>query len=189
MRNLSRWARSAAALAGAVALLTLLAVPGTASAATSPGIGTVPTGTITPTLQCLTKGSNGSVTAVLGYTSAAKTTATIAVGQLNQLSPSRLSGKQPSTFQPGAHPGVLSLTMTSSEYMNGAYWWVDGNVVYFDWARTQNGPFCSPGTTLPANGNGTGIAVGLVAAGLAGVLVVRRVRRTAGRPPTALLAG
>ena len=183
MRDLSRRVR-AAVLAGAIAMLAVLAVPGTASAATT-GIGTVPTGTITPTLQCITKKSDGSVTAVLGYTSSAKTTATIAVGQLNQLSPSRFSGKQPSTFQPGAHPGVLSLTLTSTEYMNGAYWWVDGNVVYFDWARTQSGPFCSPGTTLPANGNGTGIAVGLVAAGLVGVVVVRRVRRTQLRVATA----
>ena len=174
----------AAVATALLALLAVLALPGTASAGTT-GIGTVPTGTITPLLDCITKNRDGSVTAVLGYTNASASTATIAVGQLNQLSPSRFSGRQPSTFQTGTHRGVLSLTLTNAEYMNGAYWWVDGNVVYFDWPRTQSGPYCSPGTSLPATGNGTGLVIALAVAGVVGALLLRRARPGLRRPGTA----
>jgi hypothetical protein len=183
MGELSRRLRGTA-LVAALVLLTLLAAPGTASAAGT-GVGTVPTGTITPLLDCIKKESNGSVTALLGYTSSARTAVTIARGQLNQLSPSRLTGAQPTTFQPGTKHGAFAVTITNAEYMNGAYWWVDGNVTYFDWPRTQQGPYCAPGTTLPAAGNGTGIAIALLAAGVVGALAVRSLRRAVTRGPGA----
>jgi LPXTG-motif cell wall-anchored protein len=192
MRDLSRQLRAVvlAAATALLALLAVLAVPGTASAATTPGIGTVPTNTITPLLDCVQKNKDGSVTAILGYTNASTRTQTITVGSLNQIAPSRFSGTQPTTFKPGTQHGVLSLPMTNSEYMGGDYWYVDGNFAYFGWTWTQNGPFCAPGTSLPATGNGTGIAIGLLAAGLVGGLVVRRVRRrTTGPTPRAVPAG
>jgi hypothetical protein len=170
-----------AVLGAAAAGLVMVATPGSASATTT-GIGTVPTNTITPILECITKGTDGSLTALLGYTNASKSTQTLKVGTLNQLAPSRANGSQPTSFQPGTHHGVFSVKLSKSEYMGGDYWYVDGNFAYFGWAWTQNGPFCSAATELPATGNGTGIAIALLVAGAVGVLVVHGVVRRAGRP-------
>ena len=170
-----RWTAARVLPAVLAAALLLLVSPAPAGAAT--GVGTVPSGTVTPSTECVQKNSNGTYTALLGYSSSAATAVTIAKGQLNQLAPTRLDGAQPTTFQPGAHRGAFSVTLTSSEYTNGAYWYVDGGFAYFDLARTRQGPFCPAGTALPATGNGTGVAAALVLAGAIGVLLVRRVRR------------
>jgi hypothetical protein len=65
--------------------------------------------------------------------------------------------------------------------MGGPYWWLDGEFVYWGWAWTHDGSAatCPSSTELPEEGNGTGPAIALVAAGLVGGVVVQRARRRA----------
>jgi hypothetical protein len=169
-----------AALVAVAAAVLVSASPGVAAAT---GTSTAQ-GTVTPLLDCLYKNSNGTYTAVLGYDNATSTTRTIAVGSWNQFAPSRFDGAQPTVFRPGVQHGAYAVTLTSSEYMGGPYWYLDGTFVFFGWSWVKAGAACSP-RQLPASGNGTGIAVVLVVAGVSGALLLRRVaRRSAGAPPS-----
>jgi len=161
-----------------MALIGLFAAPGTASAQTGGGGGD---GTVTPFLDCLRQNKDGSYTAILGYTNSSRTTETIARGTWNKVSPTKYDGNQPTSFPAGTKHGALTVTITKSEYMGGPYWYLDGKFVYWGWAWTHDGSAstCPPSTELPEDGNGTGPAIVLVAAGAVGAVVVHRVRRRA----------
>ena len=154
------------AFAALAAALALVATPGTASAA----------GTVTPLLDCYVQNSDGSFTALLGYSNTTGRTQTIARGTNNVLTPSRYDGVQPTSFKSGTFHGVFTVKLAAAD-VPYANWTLNGANLSTAVSTTTS---CPPGTTLPATGNGTGIAIALVAAAAAGVLVVRRAVRRAG---------
>lgn len=159
-----------AALVAVLALVGPVTAPGTASAV----------GEVRPFVDCLGKNSDGTYTAVLGYTNSSTSTVTVAVGTRNSVSPSRLDGTQPTTFGPGTKRGVLTLTITASEYLrSGPYWQVDGSVAHFGWSTARGLTTCPSSTELPADGNGTGMVLALAAAGMVGGVLVHRANRRA----------
>jgi hypothetical protein len=174
-RRLRARASRAALVAVVVTLVGLFAAPGAASAAPS----ATATGFVKPVLDCVRKNTDGTYTAVLGHTNTSRSTIQVPVGTWNTISPAKANGPQPTVFKPGTVRGAYSVTMTQAEYMGGSYWYLDGSFAYFGWAWTMNGPFCPPSTELPEEGNGTGPAIALTAAGLVGGLMVHRATRRA----------
>ena len=159
-----------AALVAVIALVGLLASPGTALAV----------GEVTPALDCVRKNSNGTYTAVLGYTNRASVPITLPVGSRNKVAPASQDGRQPTTFQPGTQRGAFTMTLTSSEYTrSGNYWAIDGNIAYIGQVLAPNAATCPASTELPEEGNGTGPAIALTAAGLVGGVMVHRANRRA----------
>jgi hypothetical protein len=158
-----------AALVTVVAVVGLLVVPGTASAA-------VGDRSITPLLDCIRQNSDGTYTAVIGYTNSARATEKIPLGTANRISPTRLQGVQPTSFKQGTQHGAFSVTVTGAEVAANARWEVDGNVLDYQdaWGVSST---CPPSTELPETGNGTGPAIALAFAGVIGAIAVRRVHR------------
>ncbi len=159
-----------AALVAVIALIGLLASPGTALAV----------GEVTPVLDCVRKNTNGTYTAVLGYSNKASVPITIPVGSRNKVEPASQNGRQPTTFQPGTQRGAFTMTLTSNEYMrSGNYWAIDGNIAYVGQVLAPGAAICPTSTELPEEGNGTGPAIGLAAAGVVGAVLVHRARKRA----------
>ena len=154
------------ALAALIGACTLLIGPAPAQAA----------GTVLPLADCYTQNSNGTYTVVLGYSNTSGRTQRFAVGTSNALSPSRFNGVQPTTFRAGTFHGVFSVTFTAADAAYAA-WTLDGTSLTVNNAGAVGA--CPPGTQMPADGNGTGIVVALLAASTVGVLLVRRARRRA----------
>jgi hypothetical protein len=154
-------------LAGLAMALTLTATPGVASAAT---------GTVTPILDCYSQNSDGSWTAILGYTSTYSGSKTISLGYNNVITPSRLQGSQPTTFKAGTNHAAFSIKVTMTDVYNNANWYLDGHTLNYLAAAYASG-ICTPGTQLPGDGNGTGLAVALVLGGVVGAFLVRRALR------------
>jgi hypothetical protein len=127
-----------------------------------------------PVLNCVQTGSNGAYTAVLGYKNTSSATYTI-TGDYNVISPSTYNGRQPTVFKPGTYTGVFSVPVSS-----GTLYWTLGNTK-LTISRTST-PACPAGTSLPADGNGTGVVGALAVAAVLGALVVRRARRRAAVP-------
>jgi hypothetical protein len=151
-----------------VALAALSLTPVTASASTT---------SVTPLLDCVARNSDGSYTAVIGYTSTHASTTAIPLGSGNYVTPSRYDGAQPTTFESGTHHGVFSLTVSTVDNTD-VTWHVDGGTLSY----SGKGPMsssCPAPTPLPADGNGTGPVIALLVAGLVGVLVAVRLRRRA----------
>ncbi|MFQ1002138.1 hypothetical protein [Modestobacter sp. SSW1-42] len=150
-------------LAGLVAALALLVSPATAQAA----------GTVTPTASCYQPNSDGTVSVLLGYVNNTNVTQTIPRGPSNVITPSRYDGAQPTTFAPGSHPGAFAVTAPASDAWGGS-WTLDGVTLSNASAVNQ----CPAGTSLPADGNGYGMTMVLLAAGaVAGVALWRSHRR------------
>jgi len=165
----SRRPRSLAALIAVCFAVLLSAVPGVASAA--------PPSRVTPLVDCYTTNADGTYTVIFGYSNTSKTATTIAYGSQNIMYPSKFQGSQPTVFQPGTQQGVFSIVATQADVYANARWELDGRTV--DQRAVSSAPLCSPSTPLPAIGNGTGLAIVLVAGGAFGVLFVRRlIRRT-----------
>ena len=159
-----------AALVAVMALIGLLASPGTALAV----------GEVTPVLDCVRQNPNGTYTAVLGYTNKASVPITVPLGSRNRVAPSSQDGRQPTTFQPGTQRGAFTITLTSTEYArSGNYWTVDGKLAYIGQVLAPNAATCPASTELPEEGNGTGPAIGLAAAGVLGAVLVHRARKRA----------
>ena len=150
-------------VAGLVAAFTLLLGAAPAQA-----------GAVTPLADCYTDNGNGTYTAVLGYSNTSGRAQKFAVGTSNNLSPSKFNGMQPTSFKAGTYHGVFSVTFTVADAYN-AGWTLDGTSLTINNAGSVG--TCPPGTQMPADGNGTGAVVALLAAGVVGVLLVRRVRR------------
>jgi hypothetical protein len=150
-----------AALVAVIAVVGLVAVPGTASAA----------GEVTPLLDCVQKlhGGSGWV-AIFGYSTSSSVPVTLPVGPPNAVTPAASNGDQPTTFEPGTHHGVFTVPFRTG---NSASWTVDGRTV----TSTMSSKACPASTELPEDGNGTGPAIALAVAGVVGAVALRRVHR------------
>jgi hypothetical protein len=154
----------------ALLALTVIMTPGTASAGPYD---------VTPVLNCVVRNSNGSFTAVLGYHNTTSQTQRVPVGSMNKMSPSPAGVTLPTTFSPGRHNGVFSITLPR---YNVVVWQVGWNFLTI----TENAAAaCPPSTQMPGEGNGLGPVVGLGVAGVLGAIVIRRVRRLAETPVSA----
>ena len=153
-----------AALLAVVAGAGLVAVPGTASAGT----------TVEPLVDCYVQHDDGSWTAVFGYDNRTGSRVTVPRGELNSVTARGYQDPQPTTFEPGLHHGVFSVTVTGNSA--GFVWHLDRTNLT---VRRDSGPACPSSTELPEEGNGTGPAIALAAAGLIGGVLVQRANRRA----------
>jgi hypothetical protein len=160
-------------VAAVVAALTVLLTPGTALAYY----------TVAPVVDCATVNADNSVTYVVGYTNSSGRVQNIGLGYSNYQQPSRIQGTQPTTFQMGTVHGAFTVTLAWWEVGN-ASWSIDGRQLDYQNSAWM-APKCPTGTQLPADGNGTGTAIGLGAAGLVGAFVLLRMRRRRPASPTA----
>jgi hypothetical protein len=155
-----------AALVAVVAVVALVATPGAASAR----------GTVVPLLDCVVTNADGSWTAVFGYRNTASSAVHIPTGPRNKVTPVTSGSPQPTTFQPGTHRGAFTVPVPRGA---GPMWHLDGTNLA---ARLGIAEACPSSTQMPAEGNGTGMAIGLVVAGLVGAVGVQRARRRAVAP-------
>ena len=151
------------ALVAVIAVAGLLALPGTASAK----------GTVVPLLDCVVTNGDGTWTAVFGYRNTSGSAVSIPSGPRNKVTPVTYGVPQPTTFRPGTHRGVFTVTVARGA---GPMWHLDGTNLA---ARLGSATACPPSTELPEEGNGTGPAIALVVAGLVGAVGVQRARRRA----------
>jgi hypothetical protein len=167
-----RWIIARLAAVAALATVSLVGVPGTASAS----------GTVTPLLDCVIANSNGTYSAVLGYSNTTGRTQAFPYGTNNVISPSKYDRAQPTSYYNGTYHGVFKVTMTVTDvYYADPYWRLNG--ITIDYADVTSNS-CPPATQMPAEGNGTGTAAGLLAAGVIGAVLVRRYVRRAGKVAT-----
>jgi hypothetical protein len=161
-------ARSARLAAiGVIAALATIFTPGTASAASD----------VTPIVDCYRDNGDGTFWVVLGYQGPASGQRTYAYGTSNQVYPTRFQGQQPKTFAAGTVHGAWTVRLTYSEiFYENARWILNGTVLQYSY-YVQYATVCPPTTQLPADGNGTGTAVALGAAGVVGAAVCYRFRR------------
>ena len=164
-----RWILARLAAVAALVAVSLLAAPGAASAATY--------GTVSPLLDCVTQNSNGSFTAVMGYGNSTGRSQTIAYGYNNVITPSKYDRVQPTTFKSGTYHGVFTITVAASDVWSSPGWTLNGDRL--DAYDAYGVVACPPGTQMPSVGNGTGAAIGLLAAGVFGAALVRRYTRRA----------
>jgi hypothetical protein len=161
---------SRAALVAVIGLVGLVASPGTASAAA--------TYTVEPVLNCYKENSNKSWTVVVGYVNASSSTVTIPRGADNQAAPSKFASLPPTSFEPGTVNGAFATTVSQADLNAGARWVLDGFTLDYR-AAAGASRVCPASTELPEEGNGTGPAIGLVAAGVVGAALVHRARKRA----------
>jgi hypothetical protein len=169
----ARFARVAAI--GVIAALALVFTPGVASA--GPGV--------TPLVDCYRDNRDGTFWVVLGYKSTYSSTTTF-TGSANKVYPTSISG-QPTTFYPGTYHGQWTVRLTHSQIFDqDARWILNGTTLTYS-EQVQYATVCPPTTQLPADGNGTGTAVALGAAGVVGAAMIfrfrRRLARMAGQDP------
>jgi hypothetical protein len=165
----ARFARLAAI--GVIATLAMVFTPGTATANTG----------VAPIVDCYRYNNDGTFWVVLGYTNTTGAQKTFAYGTNNQVYPTRLQAQQPKQFATGTVHGVWTVRLTYAEiFQQDARWVLNGTTLrysqYVNYAQE-----CPPTTVLPADGNGTGTAVALGAAGLVGAAVLYRFRRKLAR--------
>jgi hypothetical protein len=161
----ARLARLAAV--GVITALSVLAVPGTASAA----------GSVAPIVDCYRDNGDGTFWIVLGYDNTTGSSKTYAYGTANQVYPTRLQGQQPATFAKGTVHGAWRVQLTYSEiFYQNARWILNGTTLQYS-QYVQYATVCPPSTVLPADGNGIGTAVAVGGAGVVGAFVLVRFRR------------
>ena len=159
---------------GSLHVLLVLCFAALLSAA--PGVASAAPPAVTPFVDCYRINADGTSTVVLGYESTRNNTMKIHHGPNNRLHPDAYQGAQPEVFEPGRHQGVFSLVVAESDLP--AFRW-DLDRTTLDYASAGSLTECAPPTPLPALGNGTGLAVALVAGGAFGVVFVRRMIRRA----------
>ncbi|WP_409331127.1 hypothetical protein [Trujillonella humicola] len=164
---------------GVIAALMMIFTPGTASAS----------GTVTPIVDCYRYNGDGTYWIVLGYSNTTGSQKTYPYGTANQVYPTRLQGQQPRQFAAGTVHGTWRVLLTHSEiFYQDARWILNGQTLRYSY-YVQYATVCPPTTVLPADGNGTGTAVALGAAGAVGAAVLYRFRRKLARleagPPAA----
>jgi hypothetical protein len=148
-----------AALVPVVAVVGLVAVPGTASA-----------GSVTAVLNCTRPAAGGGFTAVVGYDNSTGQQVTIPYGKQNRIVPGQYDGAQPTVFAAGRHDGAFSVTITTSS----ATWTLGSQLLLL---KPSQAPACPASTELPEDGNGTGPVIALAVAGVVGAVALRRVHR------------
>lgn len=164
---------------GVIAALTMIFTPGAASA----------TGSVAPIVDCYRDNGDGTFWVVLGYSNTTARQQTYNYGTANQVYPTRLQGQQPKQFASGTVHGAWTVRLTYSEiFYQDARWVLNGTTLRYS-HYVQYATVCPPTTVLPADGNGTGTAVALGAAGVVGAAVLYRFRRKLARleagPPAA----
>jgi len=152
-----------AVLVAAVAVMSLVATPGVASAR----------GTVVPLLDCVVTNGDGSWTAVFGYENTSSSPVRIPTGPRNKVTPAPVGSPQPTTFQPGTHRGAFAVPVARG---GGPMWHLDGTNLA---ARLGSATACPSAEELPANGNGAGWTIALAAATLVGTVALQRERRRA----------
>ncbi|MGY1774107.1 hypothetical protein [Blastococcus sp. SYSU D00813] len=176
-RTGARFARLGAI--GIIAALTMIFSPGTASA----------TGTVSPIVDCYRDNGDGTYWVVLGYNNTTGRQQIYNYGTANQVYPTRLQGQQPKQFATGTVHGTWRVLLTHSEiFYQDARWVLNGQTLRYSY-YVQYATVCPPTTVLPADGNGTGTAVALGAAGVVGATVLYRFRRRLARTAAGTTAG
>ena len=154
--------RVAAAVAVVAGVLGTTAVPALA--------GPVP---VSPALNCIVLGSNGTFQAVFDYH--AKNNVTIPVGPNNNLDPPTLNGNQPTDFTFGWNRAAFATAPVSGTTV--VTWTVDGISASAD----STSGACGPNVSLPSEGNGIGPVIVIVLSVLLSMLAVAWRRRRARR--------
>ena len=161
---------SRGALVAVIALIGLVAAPGTASAAA--------TYTVKPVLNCYKENADDSWTVVVGYVNSSRKTVDIPRGAHNQAYPSKFASLPPTSFKPGTVNGAFTTTVSQADLNAGARWVLDGFTLDYR-AAAGASRVCPASTELPAQGNGLGPAIGLAVAGVVGAVLVHRATRRA----------
>jgi hypothetical protein len=158
----------------ALAAGSLLALPATALADNScngsGGCDGGGTPVVTPFVDCVTIYKDGSFAALFGYTNDSGPI-TLTKGSANSISPSNLDGPEPENFKAGTQHGVFALKIPAGVT---ATWKLHGDRTATAKADGSS-PACTPPLSLPIEGNGLGLVLGLIAAGLGGAFFIRRV--------------
>ncbi|MEX5719428.1 hypothetical protein [Geodermatophilus maliterrae] len=150
----------------------------------TPGAGMAAGGPMKPLVTCVIPARDGSWTAVFGYENPTPLTWTEARGFDNVLTPGRFDGLQVTTFAPGTHQGAFSVQVPAS------YASIEWQVHSRHATASRNGSTSCPSSTeLPADGNGLGTPMVLVAAGVVGAASMAVSRRRRLRPDTAADGG
>jgi len=162
----SRFARSAAGVAGAVLCLVATTAAPAAAVTQEP---------VTVTLDCIVPGTDGTYRAVFGYDSPT-TKYTIPIGVNNRITPQSLDRIQPNKFEVGSYRGAF----TTPPVDNGQQvtWTVTTSASYPTSSATasSSSTACAPPVSLPAEGNGTGPVL-IVAASVLVTFMILSVRR------------
>jgi hypothetical protein len=119
-------------------------------------------------VNCTALNKDGSTTALFGYYNDGSTTP-IPRGVQNNITPANFDGPQPTSFSSGLQLGVFALKIPKGA---NATWTVNG---FPATAPNTWSPQCSPPVSLPQEGNGLGLVFGLIAGGLGGTVVIRRI--------------
>jgi hypothetical protein len=159
-----------AALVAVIALVGLAALPGTASA--------TGTHTVKPVLNCYKENPDDSWTVVVGYVNSSRKTVDIPRGPGNHALPSKFASLPPTSFRPGTVNGAFTAVVSLADLYAGARWVLDGYTLDYR-AAASSSRVCPSSTELPEEGNGTGPAIGLAAAGVVGAVLVHRANRRA----------
>jgi hypothetical protein len=157
MSMTGHWMRIAAA---GLTATVILALPATALADQP---------VVTPTVNCISVNADGSFSALFGFSNTGLTTTLIKRGPDNQITPSNLDGAQPDTFAPGTTDGAFSLAIPAG---GTATWTLHGN---HQAVASISSPHCDPPVSLPQEGNGLGLVIGLIVAAIVGTLTIRKI--------------
>ncbi|RBY84249.1 hypothetical protein [Blastococcus sp. TF02A-26] len=165
----ARLARIAAI--GVIAALATIFTPGTASATVG----------VAPIVDCYRDNGDGTFWIVLGYENTTGRQQIHNYGTANQVYPTRLQGQQPKQFAAGTVHGAWTVRLSYQEiFYQDARWILNGQTLRYSY-YVQYATVCPPTTQLPADGNGTGTAVALGAAGVVGAAMLYRFRRRLAR--------
>jgi hypothetical protein len=139
------------AVVAAVALAVVLGTPWPASAHY---------GWVRPLVTCVTPVQDGYWTAAFGYTNTTSSAFSVARGSNNDMTPDQFDGQQVTRFSSGTRQAAFSVRVPSS--VSTVQWQVLG---MYGIARRNSSPRCPSSTPLPADGNGLGMVIALVASG------------------------
>jgi hypothetical protein len=127
-------------------------------------------------VNCASVNKDGSTTALFGYYDSVRGNTKIARGPQNNITPAAFDGPQTTVFSQGLQMGVFSLTIPKGASAN---WTVNG---FPATAPNTWSPKCPPPVSLPQEGNGLGLVIGLVVAAGVGTVVIRRIIARAAHP-------
>ncbi len=164
---------------GVVAAIALAVVLGT------PGAASAHYGWVKPLVTCVTPVQDGSWTAAFGYTNTTSSAFSVARGRNNDMVPDSFDGQQTTRFEAGTRQAVFTVRVPAS--VKEVQWQVLG---VYGIARRDTSSRCPSSTPLPADGNGLGTVIVLVASGTVagGSAWVARRRRERGTQPVAAAA-
>lgn len=161
---------------GAAATWSVMGFPANAPNAGSPNCATGGHLNVVGFVSCTTLNKDLSTTALYGYFNSLPAKTVIAKGVNNNITPVSFEGPEPTTFQSGLQPGIFPLTIPKG---GSATWTVNG---FPATAPNTWSPKCPPPVQLPQEGNGLGLVIGLLVAGIGGTFLIRRIISRAAQP-------